>query len=306
MRKGHDRDGSQRWACRSCGRTLSRKTMGLLGYPEPEGDVWASYVEHACAGGTPGECARACGVCPGTSWLVRMRLCEVMGRALAPSGRGQPSPARSTARAPASRRPAGGPGRRRGCPGSRTAAAAPCASAAYRTPRCAWSAGGDLGDEFCEVADRGRPTDEALGSALGAVGEGTSVSTDGLRGYARVLPRLGVSRHDATPAREAVRGELGMADAMHARPEGFLARLGGSRRGGSATTSTGSCGTSRRGGQTPTGRTPCRARRRPAATATHASPSRGSRSPSGPTGRRDWPCQRWSNREIQIRDLYAP
>ena len=36
-----------------------------------------------------------------------------------------------------------------------------------------------------------------------------------------------MSRHDATPAREAVRGELGMADAMHARPEGFLARLGG-------------------------------------------------------------------------------
>ncbi len=88
VRKGHDRDGSQRWACRSCGRTLSRKTMGLLGYSKPEEDVWASYVEHACAGGTPGECARACGVCPGTSWLVRMRLCEVMGRALAPSGSG--------------------------------------------------------------------------------------------------------------------------------------------------------------------------------------------------------------------------
>ena len=36
-----------------------------------------------------------------------------------------------------------------------------------------------------------------------------------------------MSRHDATPAREAVRGELGMADATRARPEGFLARLGG-------------------------------------------------------------------------------
>ena len=103
VRKGHDRDGSQRWACRSCGRTLSRKTMGLLGYSKLKEDVWASYVEHACAGGTPGECARACGVCPGTSWFMRMRLCEVMGRALAPSGRGQPSPARSTARTSTSR-----------------------------------------------------------------------------------------------------------------------------------------------------------------------------------------------------------
>lgn len=86
--------------------------------------------------------------------------------------------------------------------------------------------------------------------------------------------------------------------ATRARPEGFLARLGGSRRGGSATTSTGSCGTSRRGGRAPTGRTPCRARRRRGATTTRGSPSRGSRSPSGPTGRISWPCQRWSNREL--------
>ena len=51
------------------------------------------------------------------------------------------------------------------------------------------------------------------------MGEGTPVSTDGLQGYARVLPRLGVSRHDATPAREAARGELGMEvrDAREAR-----------------------------------------------------------------------------------------
>ena len=64
----------------------------------------------------------------------------------------------------------------------------------------------------------GRPT-RRTASALRAVGEGTPVSTDGLRGHARVLPRLGVSRHDATPAREARHGELGMAvrDAREAR-----------------------------------------------------------------------------------------
>ena len=72
------------------GKSVGNESLGLLGCPEPEEDVWASYVEHACAGGTPGERARACGVCPGTSWFMRMRLCEVMGRALAPSGRGQP------------------------------------------------------------------------------------------------------------------------------------------------------------------------------------------------------------------------
>ena len=64
----HDRDGSQG---RSCGRTLSRKAMGPLGYPESEEDVWATYAGRACAGGTLRECARACGVCRGTSWLMR-------------------------------------------------------------------------------------------------------------------------------------------------------------------------------------------------------------------------------------------
>ena len=76
---------------------------------------------HACAGGTLRECAGACGVCPGTSRLVRTGPSEAVGRALAPPGRGQPSPAKSTARTSASRRPAGGPGRRRRCPGSRGA-----------------------------------------------------------------------------------------------------------------------------------------------------------------------------------------
>ena len=166
VRKGHDRDGSQRWACRSCGRTLSRKTMGLLGYSKLKEDVWASYVEHACAGGTPGECAGACGVCPGTSRLVRTGPGEAVGRALAP-GRGQPSPARPAARAPASRRPAGGPGRRRGCPGSRDARRRRArarhigprgvrgrrgASSAWRTlrargPRASWRASGGLAGE---------------------------------------------------------------------------------------------------------------------------------------------------------------
>ena len=295
--EGHDRDGSQRWARGSCGRTLSRKTMGLLGYPEPEEDVWASYVGHACAGGTPGECARACGVCPGTSRLVRTGPSEAMGRALAPFRSGPTVSCqvdgtylneslagnRSRSRVGMPRGPHRcGDVRERGI--SNPEVCVPSGGATSATSSASSRTGA------------GRPTRHTA-SALRAVGEGTPVSTDGLQGYARVLPRLGVSCHDATPAREARNGELGMADAMHARPEGFLARLGGSRRGGSATTSTGSCGTSRRGGRTPTGRTPCRARRRRGATTTRGSPSRGSRSRSGPTGRISWPCQRWSNRE---------
>ena len=194
---------------------------------------------------------------------------------------------------PAGRRP----GSAAGMPRELRRSAAPRASAACRTPRCAWLAGGELGDELCEVADRGRPTDEAYGLGPGGRGRGNVRLDRRPPGPRPGAPRACVPRHDATPAREAVRGELGMADAMHARPEGFLARLGGSRRGGPATTPAGSCGTSGRGGRTPAGRTPCRARRRRGATTTRGSPSRGSRSPSGPTGRISWPCRRWSNRE---------
>ena len=240
--------------------------------------------------------------CPGTSWLVRMRLCEVMGRALAPFRSG-PTVSCQVDGTYLDESLAGRRSRSRAVlPRGPRRSAATCASAAYRTPRCACSAGGgDLGDEFCELADRGRPTDEALG--LGPAGRG--------RGHARLDrrppgPRPGaaearrvVPRRDARargPARRARHG-----GARRARgPRASWRASGGSRRGGSATTSTGSCGTSRRGGRTPTGRTPCRARRRRGATTTRGSPSRGSRSPSGPTGRISWPCRRWSNRELTV------
>ena len=94
--------------------------MGPLGCPEPEGGVWAGRAGRACAGGTLRGRAGARGTCPGASRLVRTGPSGAVGRALAPPGRGRPSPARSTARAPASRRPAGGPGRRRCCPGAAT------------------------------------------------------------------------------------------------------------------------------------------------------------------------------------------
>ena len=231
VRKGHDRDGSQRWACRSCGRTLSRKTMGLLGYSKLKEDVWASYVEHACAGGTLRECARACGVCLSTSWFMRMRLCEVMGRALAPFRSGPTvscqvdgtylneslagNRSRSRVGMPRGSHRCGGDVRERGISNLKV---------------CVLCGANDLGDEFCEVADRGRPTDEAYGLGPGGRGRGNVRLDRRPPGVRPGAPRACVSRHDATPAREAVRGELGMAvrDAREARG------LPGAPRGGPA------------------------------------------------------------------------
>ena len=129
--EGHDGDGSQGWSRGSCGRALSRRAMGLLGCPEPEEDVWASYAGHACAGGTPGECARACGVCPGTSRLVRTGPSEAVGRALAPFRSGPTVSCQvdgtRPGESPAGRRP----GSAAGMPREPRRSAAPCASAAY-------------------------------------------------------------------------------------------------------------------------------------------------------------------------------
>ena len=143
----------------------------------------------------------------------------------------------------------------------------------------------------------GRPT-RRTASALGAVGEGTPVSTDGLRGYARVLPALACRATTRRPRGRPCAASSAWRTLCTRGPRASWRASGGSRRGGPATTPAGSCGTSRRGGRTPTGRTPCRARRRRGATTTRGSPSRGSRSPSGPTGRISWPCRRWSNREL--------
>ena len=145
----------------------------------------------AAPGGTPGERAGACGACPGTSRLVRTGPSEAVGRALAPSGRGRPSPARSTARAPASRRPATGPGRRRGCPGSRGARRRR-ARARHAGPR---GVRGQRGGRPRRRVQRGRgpgptrPT-RRTAPALGVVGEGTPATADGLRGHARAPPAL--------------------------------------------------------------------------------------------------------------------
>lgn len=84
IRKGHDRDGSQRWLCKGCGRTFSARSRGLPSASKLDAATWSLFVEAALSGRSPGECARTCRVCLRTSWFCRMRLCEVMGRSLLP------------------------------------------------------------------------------------------------------------------------------------------------------------------------------------------------------------------------------
>jgi transposase-like protein len=76
IRKGHDRDGSQRWLCKGCGRTFSARSRGLLSASNLDAATWSLFVEATLSGRSPGECARTRRVCLRTSWFCRMRLCE--------------------------------------------------------------------------------------------------------------------------------------------------------------------------------------------------------------------------------------
>ena len=89
VRKGRNRDGSQRWLCRGCGSTFSAKTMSLLAYSKLAPEVWSDYVSDMLSGASLRACAELCGVSLKTSWFMRMRLCEVMARATQPFRAGE-------------------------------------------------------------------------------------------------------------------------------------------------------------------------------------------------------------------------
>lgn len=68
-RRGHDADGTQRWVCRGCGRTLAERTGGLLALSKLPPPAWPGVVDATPGGPRPGRARsgapRACRL-PGT------------------------------------------------------------------------------------------------------------------------------------------------------------------------------------------------------------------------------------------------
>lgn len=85
VRKGRLCDGSQRWLCRGCGQTFSRKTMGVLACSKLDAGTWMTFAECMADTLTLRESAMRCGVSLYTAWFMRMRVCEVMSYRLAPA-----------------------------------------------------------------------------------------------------------------------------------------------------------------------------------------------------------------------------
>ena len=228
IRKGHNRDGSQRRLCRECGRTFPARSRGLLAASKPDAATWSLFVESALSGRSPRECARACRVCLSTSWFCRMRLCEVMEGSLLPFRTGPSvswqvdgtyldesltgNRARSAAGMPRAPRRHGGAVHARGISGLKA---------------CIVCGADGAGDGSCRLADRGRPGDKALEEAIRDLGPGTWAAAGAHQGYGRVLPAIGIAEHAATRTGLQKDGGLGMAGALHQRLSIFLAGFHG-------------------------------------------------------------------------------
>ena len=82
VRKGHDRDGVQRWLCRDCGRTSREEPDTIITRSKLKPAVWMMYLECFVDCLSLRECAKRCKVSLRTAWLMRMRLIESLKRHL--------------------------------------------------------------------------------------------------------------------------------------------------------------------------------------------------------------------------------
>ena len=171
VRRGHARDGPQRWLCKKCGRTFSHETTGILGPSKPSVDIWAHHAELMVSGRSLREGARACGACLGTSWSMRMGLCEVTERALQPFRSG-----------PLASWQIDGTHLDESLKGNRTRSMRALPRKAHRHGHAVHAKGmsnakvcivcgaNDPGDCLLRMADRGRPEDDVLKAALPGLG----------------------------------------------------------------------------------------------------------------------------------------
>ena len=224
VRKGRNRDGSQRWRCEGCRRTFCARTFGLMARSKLPRGKWARLVELTVDRASVARCAGELGVTTFTAWFMRMRLCEAMKRSMpAPPENGswqldgtyydESLKGLRGEAMPRAAHPTGHDVHERGISNMKVCVV------------CGVEAGGGC---FCELCDRGRPTDAALLSSLqGRVGRGAAVTTDGHQAFGRVLEALGVARHDGVDRAAEADGRLKAVNELHGRLDRFLERFHG-------------------------------------------------------------------------------
>lgn len=221
-KRGRDGDGARRWLCKGCARTFSAKTCGLLASSKLPAATWMEFASCAAGALSLRESALRCGVSLYTAWFMRMRVCEVMARRLAPARKGTfyvddthlvASLSGNHSRAAwfeMPRKP-----HRNGQDGRK---AAPSSRSKGRVAVCCGV--NEYGDCFCELAAEGAPS--AIEEKLildDRVPKGSKVVSDG---DLSCKSALAGRDHEA-----AGRYEINMVNALHSRLKGFLAPFHG-------------------------------------------------------------------------------
>lgn len=221
-KRGRDADGAQRWLCKGCARTFSIKTHGLLASSKLPASAWMEFASCASDALNLRESALRCGVSLYTAWFMRMRVCEIMARRLAPARQGTfhvddthlvASLSGNHTRAAWFKMPR--KPHRNGQDGRK---AAPSARSKGRIAICCGV--NEYGDCFCESAAEGAPSaiDERL------------ILDDRIPAGSKVVSDGDLSCKSALTGRDhetAGRFDINMVNALHSRLKGFLTAFHG-------------------------------------------------------------------------------
>ena len=229
VRKGHARDGSQRWLCHGCGRTFGVRTGRVIGMSKLPADKWMAYVQCFIDRLSLRACAERVGVSLPTSLFMRRRLleivstfnksfsvsegcgCELDETYFPESFKGNHT--KGSFKMPRKSHHHGKQVHTRGL---------------SKEQICVMSGVNDSGESFLDMAGRGSLSSKrALDGLRGRIDDGAVVATDKSGAYPSALRELSVAAHAAYDSKDRSAGTINHVNALHSALDGFMARYRG-------------------------------------------------------------------------------
>lgn len=220
-RKGHGRNGEQRYLCHGCARTFSARSLGLLARSKLPASVWMSFAECMADCLSLRETAKRIRVSLYTAWFMRMRVCEIMryktpkcrkgifhadGTMIMGSLKGNFNKTEFFSLPRCAHRN-GQDGRKRTRGRSKERIVVECGI-------------NELGDCFADICDRGTAGAGELAMLLSTrIPEGSTLVTDKHKSYGATAYRY---KHIAIDVKDPSTGNINMVNALHSRLKDFL------------------------------------------------------------------------------------
>lgn len=225
VRKGHDRDGIQRWMCKDCHRTFRDAPDTIITRSRLKPAVWMRYLECFVDLLPLRECAKRCKVSLRSAWLMRMRLIESIRlhlpdfhagagmrvqldeTYLRESFKGNHTKGQFTLPRPP---------RHRGTPASKRGLS--------REQICVMTGVDDMGGAFLAMSGRGLLSkDRALATLHGRLDRGAYAVADAAAAYPPAMKELGVEFTGTDASNHAIN----RVNTLHSQLAGFLAGFRG-------------------------------------------------------------------------------